>query len=179
MDLFATTDRRDPAAVLHDVFGHREFRGQQEAVVRHVTGGGDAVVLFPTGAGKSMCYQIPAMCRHGVGVVISPLIALMRDQVEALKQAGVAAAALNSSMSQEQQAEVVQLARDGALDLLYVAPERLAAQQLSPAPDGPRYRALCDRRGALREPVGPRLPARSIASSRSSPMPFRMCRASP
>jgi ATP-dependent DNA helicase RecQ len=127
MDLFATTDRRDPLAVLHDVFGHSAFRGQQEAVVRHVAGGGDAVVLFPTGAGKSMCYQIPAMCRHGVGVVISPLIALMRDQVEALKQAGVAAAALNSSMSQEQQAEVVQLARNGALDLLYVAPERLAA----------------------------------------------------
>ena len=80
---------RDPSAVLRDVFGHKSFRGQQEDVVRHVTEGGDAVVLFPTGAGKSACYQIPSICRPGVGIVVSPLIALMRDQVEALRQAGV------------------------------------------------------------------------------------------
>ena len=89
-------------------------------------GGGDAVVLFPTGAGKSMCYQIPAICRPGVGIVVSPLIALMRDQVEALKQAGVAAAALNSSLSLEESAAVRRQLRQGELDLLYVAPERVA-----------------------------------------------------
>ena len=95
-------------------------------MVDHVVGGGDAVVLFPTGAGKSMCYQIPAICRAGVGIVVSPLIALMRDQVEALKQAGVAAAALNSSLSPEESAEVRRQLRRGELDLLYVAPERVA-----------------------------------------------------
>jgi ATP-dependent DNA helicase RecQ len=117
---------KTPADVLRDVFGHAAFRGQQEAVVRHVTDGGDAVVLFPTGAGKSACYQIPAICRPGVGIVISPLIALMRDQVEALRQAGVNAAALNSSLSAEESAKVRRMLARGELDLLYVAPERLA-----------------------------------------------------
>ncbi|WIY53466.1 DNA helicase RecQ [Devosia sp. YIM 151766] len=120
-------DRRpEPLAVLRDIFGHHEFRGQQADVVDHVVGGGDAVVLFPTGAGKSMCYQLPAICRSGVGIVVSPLIALMRDQVEALRQAGVAAAALNSSLSAEESAEVRRQLRRGELDLLYVAPERVA-----------------------------------------------------
>jgi ATP-dependent DNA helicase RecQ len=117
---------RDPLAVLRDIFGHKSFRGQQADVVDHVVGGGDAVVLFPTGAGKSMCYQIPAICRPGVGIVISPLIALMRDQVEALKQAGVQAAALNSSLTSEESADVRRKLRNGELDLLYVAPERVA-----------------------------------------------------
>jgi ATP-dependent DNA helicase RecQ len=128
-DLFtsgATAMPRDALTVLRDVFGHKSFRGQQADVVEHVVGGGDAVVLFPTGAGKSMCYQIPAICRPGVGIVISPLIALMRDQVEALKQAGVAAAALNSSLSSEESADVRRKLRNGQLDLLYVAPERVA-----------------------------------------------------
>ncbi|MDO8359212.1 MAG: DNA helicase RecQ, partial [Devosia sp.] len=116
---------RDPADVLHEVFGHTSFRGEQEAVIRHVTQGGDAVVLFPTGAGKSACYQIPAICRPGVGIVVSPLIALMRDQVEALKQAGVRAAALNSSLSAEDAAAVRRQLLRGELDLIYVAPERL------------------------------------------------------
>ncbi len=117
--------KRDPSAVLRDVFGHAKFRGQQEDVVRHVTEGGDAVVLFPTGAGKSACYQIPAICRRGVGIVISPLIALMRDQVEALRQAGVSAATLNSSISPEESQSVRRQLLRGELDLLYVAPERL------------------------------------------------------
>jgi ATP-dependent DNA helicase RecQ len=117
---------KDPSDVLRDVFGHAAFRGQQEDVVRHVTNGGDAVVLFPTGAGKSACYQVPSLCRPGVGIVISPLIALMRDQVEALRQAGVNAAALNSSLSQEESADVRRMLFRGELDLLYVAPERLA-----------------------------------------------------
>src|SRR6185503_11788257 len=77
---------KNPRDVLHQVFGHAGFRGLQEEVVNHVVDGGDAVVLFPTGAGKSICYQVPALCRPGVGIVVSPLIALMRDQVEALRQ---------------------------------------------------------------------------------------------
>ncbi|WP_375450296.1 DNA helicase RecQ [uncultured Devosia sp.] len=117
---------RDPLSVLRDVFGHQSFRGQQEQVVRHLTGGGDAVVLFPTGAGKSACFQIPAICRPGVGIVVSPLIALMRDQVEALRQAGVPAAALNSSLTPDEAATVRRQLRNGELDLLYVAPERVA-----------------------------------------------------
>ncbi|HEV7719042.1 MAG TPA: DNA helicase RecQ [Arsenicitalea sp.] len=121
-DIFA----KDPSDVLREVFGHASFRGEQEDVVRHVTGGGDAVVLFPTGAGKSACYQVPALCRAGVGIVVSPLIALMRDQVEALRQAGVNAAALNSSLSAEEAAGVRRQLAQGKLDLLYVAPERVA-----------------------------------------------------
>jgi ATP-dependent DNA helicase RecQ len=116
---------RDPAEILRLTFGHAAFRGQQEEVVRHVTAGGDAVVLFPTGAGKSMCYQLPALARPGVGVVVSPLIALMRDQVEALRQAGVNAATLNSSIDSAEAARVYRDLRDGTLDMLYVAPERL------------------------------------------------------
>ena len=102
LESFAKPQLRDPAEILRSVFGHAAFRGQQEEVVRHLTGGGDAVVLFPTGAGKSICYQVPALARPGVGIVVSPLIALMRDQVEALRQAGVNAATLNSSISPEE-----------------------------------------------------------------------------
>ncbi len=125
--LFAHDMPRDGLSVLRTVFGHEQFRGQQQAVVDHVIGGGDAVVLFPTGAGKSLCYQVPAVCRDGVAVVISPLIALMRDQVEALKQAGVRAAALNSSLSADESRQVRQALRAGDLDLLYIAPERFSA----------------------------------------------------
>jgi ATP-dependent DNA helicase RecQ len=123
-DLFAPGPR-DPLDVLATVFGHAAFRGEQEDVVRHVTAGGDAVVLFPTGAGKSVTYQVPALCRPGVAIVISPLIALMRDQVEALRQAGVAAAALNSSLPPDEAREARRALMAGELDLLYVAPERL------------------------------------------------------
>jgi len=116
---------KNPRDVLHQVFGHSAFRGQQEEVVGHIVDGGDAVVLFPTGAGKSICYQVPALCRNGVGIVISPLIALMRDQVEALRQQGVRAEALNSSLTPDEATGVRNLLRRGALDLLYVAPERI------------------------------------------------------
>src|ERR1700754_1058478 len=102
---------KDPVEILRTVFGHAGFRGQQEDVVRHVAGGGDEVVLFPTGAGKSICYQVPALCRRGVGIVVSPLIALMRDQVEAMRQQGVRAEALNSSMTPEAAAGVKSLLR--------------------------------------------------------------------
>src|SRR5688572_12464198 len=122
-NLFTTP--RDPLTVLSEVFGHSSFREQQQDVVEHVMAGGDAVVLFPTGAGKSICYQVPALCRPGVAIVVSPLIALMRDQVEALRQAGVAAAALNSAMSGEEYAEIRTKLREGTLDLIYAAPERV------------------------------------------------------
>jgi ATP-dependent DNA helicase RecQ len=114
-----------PAQVLHEVFGYSQFRGAQQAIVEHVTGGGDALVLMPTGGGKSLCYQLPALLRPGVGIVISPLIALMQDQVQALLQLGVRAAFLNSSMDADSSRRVQQQLLKGELDLLYVAPERL------------------------------------------------------
>ncbi|MCM2474329.1 DNA helicase RecQ [Rhizobium sp. CG5] len=116
---------KDPLAILKQVYGYPAFRGKQAAVINRVVSGGDAVVLFPTGAGKSLCFQIPALCRDGVGIVVSPLIALMRDQVEALKQLGVRAAALNSSLTRDEYADVRRAIANGALDLLYVTPERI------------------------------------------------------
>ena len=111
--------------ILRNVFGYSSFRGQQLAVVEHVAAGGDALVLMPTGGGKSLCYQIPALARPGTGIVVSPLIALMQDQVESLRSAGVAAAYLNSSLDAGSQREVERKLLAGELDLLYVAPERL------------------------------------------------------
>jgi len=111
--------------VLREVFGYPAFRGHQAEVIDHVIGGGDALVLMPTGSGKSLCYQIPALLREGVGVVVSPLIALMQDQVAALAELGVRAAFLNSTLTGAQAAEVERRTRRGELDLLYVAPERL------------------------------------------------------
>ncbi|MEP2439367.1 MAG: RecQ family ATP-dependent DNA helicase, partial [Roseibium sp.] len=118
----------EPRDVLRDVFGYPDFRGRQAEVVDTLVQGKDAVVLFPTGAGKSLCFQIPALCRSGIGIVISPLIALMKDQVGALTGAGVAAAALNSSLSPDEQDAVRDKARSGDLKLLYVTPERLASE---------------------------------------------------
>ena len=123
--LFDNEGARNPLDVLKRVYGYPAFRGKQGAVVERIVAGGDAVVLFPTGAGKSLCFQIPALCRAGVGIVISPLIALMRDQVEALKQLGVRAAALNSSLSREEFLDVRRAIANGELDLLYVTPERI------------------------------------------------------
>ena len=114
--------------ILHDTFGYATFRGAQQAIVEHVAGGGDALVLMPTGGGKSICYQIPALLRPGVGIVVSPLIALMQDQVDALKQLGVPAAFLNSSLNADAAREVSRSAMCGELKLLYVAPERLLTE---------------------------------------------------
>ena len=114
-----------PIDVLRATFGFDDFRGEQAAIIDHVLAGGDALVLMPTGGGKSICYQIPALCRPGVAVVVSPLIALMRDQVEALRQYGVRAAALNSTLTAADAAGVERAMRRGMLDLVYVAPERL------------------------------------------------------
>ncbi len=110
---------------LQRVFGYEAFRGDQQAIIDHVVQGGDALVLMPTGGGKSLCYQIPALVRSGTGVVISPLIALMQDQVDALLELGVRAAFLNSSQDWRTAREVEQSFLAGELDLLYVAPERL------------------------------------------------------
>ncbi len=123
--LFDNEGVKNPLSVLKRVYGYSAFRGKQAAVVDRVVSGGDAVVLFPTGAGKSLCFQVPALCRDGVGIVVSPLIALMRDQVEALKQLGVRAAALNSSLSREEFLDVRRAIANGDLDLLYVTPERI------------------------------------------------------
>jgi ATP-dependent DNA helicase RecQ len=123
-------------SVLNSVFGLPGFRGAQEAIVRHVTDGGNCMVLMPTGGGKSLCYQLPSLLRKGCGIVVSPLIALMRDQVAGLIEAGVKAAVLNSTLSLSEAAAVEQRLLTGDLDLLYVAPERLLT---------PRCLALLDR----------------------------------
>ncbi|QBP74022.1 DNA helicase RecQ [Herbaspirillum huttiense] len=111
--------------VLETVFGYSSFRGHQGEIVQHVAGGGDALVLMPTGGGKSLCYQVPALLREGTGVVVSPLIALMQDQVDALAEVGVRAAFLNSTQSFDEALQIERRLRQGDLDLLYVAPERL------------------------------------------------------
>ncbi len=114
---------------LHTVFGYDAFRGDQAAIVDHVAGGGDAVVLMPTGGGKSVTYQVPALVREGTGLVISPLIALMHDQVDALQANGVRAAYLNSTQAPQERARVERDYLAGELDLIYVAPERLSSPQ--------------------------------------------------
>ncbi len=111
--------------ILRRVFGYDDFRGPQAEIVSHVSAGGDALVLMPTGGGKSLCYQIPALTRPGVGVVVSPLIALMQDQVDALRALGVRADFLNSTQSPDERRTVEAMYRAGELDLLYLAPERL------------------------------------------------------
>ncbi|KZE89532.1 ATP-dependent DNA helicase RecQ [Microbacterium sp. TNHR37B] len=121
----------DPRAVLKDVFGYDDFRGDQADIVAHVVGGGDAVVLMPTGGGKSITYHVPALVRPGTGLVVSPLIALMHDQVDALVANGVRAAYLNSTQTAGERAGVERAFLDGELDLLYVAPERLSVPATS------------------------------------------------
>ncbi|WP_090096062.1 DNA helicase RecQ [Lentzea jiangxiensis] len=121
-------DLGDALQVLQRVFGYPEFRGDQAAIVEHVIAGGDALVLMPTGGGKSLCYQVPALVRPGTGVVISPLIALMQDQVDALRALGVRAGFLNSSLSWDERRMVEAEFVNGELDLLYLAPERLTSE---------------------------------------------------
>ncbi|WP_093338100.1 DNA helicase RecQ [Pseudonocardia ammonioxydans] len=118
----------DPHEVLRRVFGYDGFRGDQQEIVEHVTGGGDALVLMPTGGGKSLCYQVPSLARSGTGVVISPLIALMQDQVDALRALGVRAGFLNSTQDADERRLTEQEFLAGELDLLYLAPERLRVE---------------------------------------------------
>ncbi len=114
--------------ILQKVYGFAGFRGHQHEVIETALAGRDSLVLMPTGGGKSLCYQIPALIRDGVALIVSPLIALMHDQVAALRQLGVRAAFLNSSLNADRQREVLDQLRAGVLDLLYVAPERLVAE---------------------------------------------------
>jgi len=134
-----TTTALDPPGILHEVFGYGAFRGQQAAVVDHVAAGGDALVLMPTGGGKSLCYQVPAIARHragkGVALVVSPLIALMHDQVGALEEAGVHAAFLNSTLDGDEARRIERELMGGRLVLLYAAPERILT---------PRFLAMLD-----------------------------------
>jgi len=111
--------------ILRKTYGYDSFRGEQAEVIEHVTAGKNAFVLMPTAAGKSLCYQIPSLCRTGVGIIVSPLIALMQDQVDALRQLGIKAAAINSSMSPGHIRETGEKIRNGEIDMVYVAPERL------------------------------------------------------
>lgn len=120
------SDASDPKEALASVFGFREFRPGQEEIVRAVMAGQDTLAIMPTGGGKSLCYQLPAICQSGLTVVISPLIALMRDQVRALREAGIAAGALTSGNTEAETDEVFQALDDQRLKLLYIAPERLA-----------------------------------------------------
>jgi len=128
--------QESPQELLQRIFGHAGFRGPQQAIIEHIAQGGDALVLMPTGGGKSLCYQVPALLRDGVGVVVSPLIALMQDQVEALRQLGVRAEFLNSTLDAESATRIERALLAGELDLLYVAPERLLT---------PRFLSLLDR----------------------------------
>ena len=159
----------DTRALLHSVFGFADFRPGQEEIVDAVLAGRNTLAIMPTGGGKSLCFQLPALCRDGVTVVISPLIALMRDQVRALKAAGVEAGALTSGNTDEETEEVFQALDDGRLKLLYIAPERLASAATLPLLR--RIGVQPDRggRGALRQPVGPRLPPRLPAHRRAAP----------
>jgi ATP-dependent DNA helicase RecQ len=111
--------------ILNRLYGYESFRGHQAEIIEHVSAGNNALVLMPTGGGKSLCYQIPSLLRDGVGIIISPLIALMQDQVDAMQQLGVKAAFLNSSLSHSEQHIIEQQLQAGQLDLLYIAPERL------------------------------------------------------
>lgn len=111
--------------ILKSVFGYDSFRGEQEAIIAHVNTGGSCCVLMPTGSGKSLCYQIPSLCRNGVGIIVSPLIALMNDQVAALRELGVRAGALHSGLEANAKAKTYNALKNGELDLLYIAPERL------------------------------------------------------
>lgn len=134
-----TSANPSPLAILHEVFGYPAFRGQQQAIVDHVSAGGDALVLMPTGGGKSLCYQVPAISRHrsgrGVTLVVSPLIALMHDQVGALEEAGVHAAFLNSTLEGDEARRIERELLSGKLQLLYAAPERILT---------PRFLAMLD-----------------------------------
>ena len=130
--------------ILQQTFGYPSFREPQETIIQTVINGGDALVLMPTGGGKSLCYQIPALARPGCGIVISPLIALMQDQVNAMRELGVRASFLNSTLDAATAAEVERALIQGELDLLYIAPERLTQSSNAGAYSALSDRALCD-----------------------------------
>lgn len=119
------TQQTTAIGLLNSIFGYEKFRGQQQTIIDHLVNGQDALVIMPTGSGKSLCFQIPSLIRPGVGIVVSPLIALMQDQVSALLQLGIKAAFLNSSLTFEEILRTEQQLIASEIDLLYIAPERL------------------------------------------------------
>ena len=121
--------RAEARDILTETYGYDSFRGQQADIIETLVQGGDALVLMPTGGGKSLCFQIPSMIRLGTGIIVSPLIALMQDQVDAARQFGIQAACINSTMAREEQADVARQLREGDLDLLYISPERLLGER--------------------------------------------------
>ena len=138
-------NEKSPLSLLRKCFGYDNFRGHQEEIINQVISGRDALVLMPTGSGKSICYQIPAMIRPGVGVVISPLIALMQDQVDAVRQLGIRAEFLNSTLSPDEARAVELKVLSGHLDLLYVAPERFMMPDFQSLLDQSQGGSLCHR----------------------------------
>ncbi len=146
MSALVSATSSDPLHILNEVFGYAAFRGQQANIVDHVAGGGDALVLMPTGGGKSLCYQVPAIARHrsghGVAVVVSPLIALMHDQVGALEEAGVHASFLNSTLTLEDTQRIEREMMSGRLVLLYAAPERITTPRFLAQMDSLHERGL-------------------------------------
>jgi ATP-dependent DNA helicase RecQ len=164
-------------ALLRTTFGYPAFRGAQAEIVAHVAAGGDALVLMPTGGGKSLCYQIPSLLRTGTGVVVSPLIALMQDQVAALRQLGVRAAFLNSTLDAGQARATERALLAGELDILYFAPERLATPRCldlmgrATLRCSPSMKRTVSRNGAM-------ISGRSICSCPCCTSAFRRFRAS-
>ena len=153
----------DARSILKKVFGYDCFRPGQEEIVRQLLGGRDVLAVMPTGAGKSICYQVPALLLPGITIVVSPLVSLMKDQVGALVQAGVAAAFLNNSLTDNQKALMLRRAREGWYKIIYVAPERLEMPGFQRFAQEQRHQHGDGGRGPLHQPVGagfpPQLPA--------------------
>ena len=158
----------DPRAVLSSRFGFSDYRPGQESVVDALLAGRSALAVFPTGAGKSLCYQLPALLLDGVTVVVSPLIALMKDQIDALVRQGIDAARLDSSLGADEARDVSDRLRAGSLKLLYVAPERFNNERFLAAARADADLAVRGRRGALHLGVGAQLPARLPQARRSA-----------
>ena len=149
----------NPHSILKKVFGYDSFRPGQEDIVRRLLAGQDVLAVMPTGAGKSICYQVPALLLPGITIVVSPLVSLMKDQVGALVQAGVAAAFLNNSLNDNQKALMLHRAREGWYKIIYVAPERLEMPGLPAVCAGTAHQYGDGGRGPLHQPVGTGLPA--------------------
>ncbi len=145
----------DARAALKTIFGYDDFRIGQEEVLSAVLAGEDVLAVMPTGSGKSMCYQLPAILQGGLTLVVSPLIALMRDQVQQMTAVGIAAATLNSTNDEAEARAVFDLIRADELRLLFVSPERLVGSGADGSAGPRRGDAACDRRGALRLAMGP------------------------
>lgn len=170
--------REQALRILKDVFGYDAFRGNQARIIERVAEGGDALVLMPTGGGKSLCFQVPALLREGLTVVVSPLIALMEDQVATLDELGVPAVALNSTLNPEQQRDIAERLQRGEIKLLYLAPGGWSSRACWPSFND--CRSACSpstKRTACRNGAMTSVP--NTCSSASLPSCSRRCRGSP